>query len=499
MASRPHLSKSKYIAGCQCARRVWLACREPSLASEASPAQQALFDTGSQVGVRAHALFPGGVAVEEPAWKHAEAVARTAKLMADEGVPAIFEAAFEHRGVRIRVDVLERLRPDRWGLREVKAATTRKDVHLDDVAVQRFVLDGSGVRIPSVELMLVDREFVRGEGEIDWPRFFKRIEVTDDVDAVLAEVPGRVAAMHEILEEAAAPEVEPDGHCFYPYDCEYWAACTRAKPADWIYNLPSLTGERLDQLRASGIERIGEIPSDVQLTELQARARDAVRSGEVGVAPGLAEALGAAGPPAFYLDFETLNAAIPLWPGTRPYDQIPFQWSLHHVDAQGALSHREFLAAGRGDPRRELAEALLEALGNDGPPVLVYSAFESGVLRALADALPDRAAPLESVRARLVDLLPIVRAHVYHRDFGRSFSLKSVAPALVPGFGYADLDGVAVGGEASAAFAKIAAGLVERGGEQRLRAQLLAYCQRDTLALVEVHRSLISLARGDRP
>ena len=128
----------------------------------------------------------------------------------------------------------------------------------------------------------------------------------------------------------------------------------------------------------------------------------------------------------------------------------------------------------------------------------MYSSFESGVLRALAAVLPDRAALLESARGRLVDLLPIVRAHVYHPDFGRSFSLKSVAPALVPGFGYADLDGVAVGGEASAAFAKIAAGLVERGGEGRLRAQLLAYCQRDTLALVEVHRSLLRLAGAGR-
>lgn len=496
MVARPWLSKSKYLAGRQCHKRVWLVCRAPELGAEPDEAQQAIFDMGSEVGGRAHALFPGGVLVDEPAFEHRQACERTARLLTDASVPAIFEAAFEHARVRIRVDVLERLPGDGWGLREVKAATSVKHHYLEDVAVQRFVLEGCGLRVDSAELIHVDREYVRGEGPIDWGRFFERVEITPQVDAILGDVPGLVRELDRVVRERRPPRIEPSPHCFDPYGCQFWEHCTRDKPADWVWHLPRLGSARFAELRAAGIECISEIPGDFPLSELQVRVCEVLRRGEPHMGAELAEALGDGGPPAFYLDFETMNPALPLYAGTHPYDIIPFQWSLHHVDRRGVQSHAEFLADGRSDPRRAFAESLIEALRDGKAPIHVYSSFEARILNALAELLPELAAPLRAVCDRLVDLLRIVRAHVYHAGFEGSFSLKRVAPALVPGFGFDDLAGISEGASASAALTRIAKGGIAPDEERALCEQLRAYCQRDTLALVELHRVLLRAAKA---
>jgi hypothetical protein len=212
------------------------------------------------------------------------------------------------------------------------------------------------------------------------------------------------------------------------------------------------------------------------------------------VAAELAAALADLGPPVDYLDFETISLAVPRYPDTHPYERVPFQWSLHRREDGGAVAHHEFLADGRGDPRRAFAETLLARTRDDARPILVYSDFESEVLAELARALPDLAADVQTVRARLRDLLAIVRAHVYHPNFRGSFSLKMVAPALVPGFGYDDLAAIHNGAEATVQFARIAASECRGEEEARLRAALLAYCKRDTEALLRVHDALRALA-----
>ena len=274
------LSKSKYIAGLQCPRRLWLACHEPDLGTPASESLAAVFDQGAEIGRHARDLFPGGVLVDEEAWQHGQATARTRQLMADRNVGAIFEAAFVHAGVRVRVDVLERLGPRTWGLREVKQGASVKDVYLDDAAVQRFVVEGAGVRLRSVEIVHVNRDYVRGDDGIDWRHFFQRAEVNAETAALLPDVPARVRAFRRMLAKATAPDVEPSPHCFDPYGCEFWDHCTAAKPADWIVGgLPGLNGERLARLRDAGIERITDIPDDFRLGPAQARIRAAWLAG----------------------------------------------------------------------------------------------------------------------------------------------------------------------------------------------------------------------------
>jgi hypothetical protein len=344
-----HLTKSRYIGGLQCLRRLWLVDHEPAPYEEPAPGSP--LDIGREIGRKAHLLFPDGDLIDEPPWRHAAAVARTAASMSDVHVPAIFEAAFEYDGIRIRVDVLERLTHGTWGLREVKSSGGPKDHYYDDIALQTLVLGGTGVAVSSIELLHVNTAYVRGPDGICWTDFFARVNVHDPVAARLVDLPGRLPSMRHCLGMVALPDAEPGSQCGTPYACEFWDRCTAKKPADWTFYLPRLSQARVNELKALGIESISLIPADFPLTPKQIINRDAIASGHPYVALDLADLLRSCGPPTCYLDFEAMMPPIPLYEGTRPYQTIPFQWSLHASDSNGVLQHREFLAKGDGDPR----------------------------------------------------------------------------------------------------------------------------------------------------
>jgi hypothetical protein len=491
--SVPHLTKSRYIAGLQCLRRLWLLVNQPPFYEPPEPGSP--LDIGQQIGLKAHLLFPGGVLVDEAPWAHAGAAAKTIALMADADTPAIFEAAFEHDGIRVRVDVLER-RPDgTWGLREVKSSTGPKEHHLDDIALQAHVVRRAGVAVSSIELVHVNNAYVRDRDGVDWRRYFARVDVEADVEARLAEIPARLPSMRECLANDHAPRIEPGRQCSYPYGCEYWDQCTVGKPVDWIIRLPRLSEANAAQLTSLGIEAVSAIPAEFPLTAKQSVIRETLVSGRPYISDDLSRLLTAFGPPACYLDFEAMAPPIPLYQGTRPYQTLPFQWSLHEIDDAGRLGHLEFLADGAGDPRREFAETLIAALSGSNSPIIVYSSYEKSRLRELAEIFPDLRSALEAVIDRLADLLPVVRQAVYLPAFDFSFSIKTVGPALCPDFAYDDLDGVADGLAAAGAFLQIASGAVGNADEiGRLRRQLLAYCERDTLAMVKAHAALLELS-----
>jgi predicted RecB family nuclease len=436
--------------------------------------------------------LPGGILVEEGPDQHAQAVERTRALVADPNVPAIFEAAFAFDRVLIRADILERLPGGAWRLAEVKSTTRVKPEHLHDLAIQSYVITGSGLAVEEMQLVHVDTSYVRAETGIDWHAYFEREDVTAEVRDLLPSVADRVAEMHAILAISSAPEVRPSGHCFSPFPCEFWGRCTADKPSDWIIYLPRLRAARFAELDDDGIESMRDIPPDFPLTPGQERVVDAMVSGVESISDELADALTPLGLPTAYLDFETFSPAIPIYAGTSPYQRIPFQWSLHHDDGAGDVRHFEFLADGDVDPRRDFAETLLQAAGRTNGPIIVYSSFEASVLRDLAGFFPDLAARLFALIDRFSDLLPIIRSHVSHPEFLGSYSIKAVAPALVPGFTYEDLDDVADGNDASAAVYRIASDRSLSSEERnRYRRALLTYCGRDTLALMYVHRSLL--------
>jgi predicted RecB family nuclease len=283
-------------------------------------------------------------------------------------------------------------------------------------------------------------------------------------------------------------------HCDEPYECPFKARCWPTLPAHHLSTLYR-GGRRAEALAAQGYRTLLDLPADLALPEVAARQVRAVREGRLIVEPGLAAALHVIQPPVAYLDFETIMPAVPCWTGCHPYQQVPVQLSCHLVDARGAPRHHAFLAEGPGDPRPAVAEAVLRACAGAETVVAYGASFERRCLEHLAAAVPERAAELRAVAARLVDLLPIVRGHVYHPDFGGSFSLKQVLPALVPELGYADL-AIAEGGTAQAALERLLLqeATIPAAERAALRLQLLDYCARDTLALVRLVERLAGLA-----
>jgi predicted RecB family nuclease len=486
----PHLTKSRYLAGLQCPRRLWLLVNDPP--PYGAPEPGSIVDMGSEIGVKARLLFPGGVLVAAEPWQHREAVAETGALMADPAVPAIFEAAFEYDDIRVRVDILIRHNDGTWGLVEVKSSTSLKDHYIDDIAIQVHVLQALGILVPSIELFHVNTGYVRGANRINWDQFFTRLDVSREVQEASENLAGNIQAMRASLDSPKLPFAKPGLQCSTPYDCEFWDRCTEDKPADWVTKLPRLSARQAEELEALGIESIAAIPPEFRLTAKQTIIRDATASGTPFVAPDLHRLLHRFGPPALYMDFEAMMPAIPLYEGTSPYQPLPFQWSLHQVTADGELLHSDYLAGGEGDPRREFSETLIAAASGTDLPIIVYSPYEQTTLKRLVAQFPDISSQLNELISRLADLLPVVRGAVYHPDFQFSNSIKNVAPALSPGFGYGDLDGIADGGTAAAVFAQLAAGFVTDPAEvAHLRRAFLAYCQRDTLAMVEVHRALL--------
>ena len=486
----PLLSKSRFGAGLQCHKRLFLECYAPKLADPVDPGQQAIFASGTAVGELARERTPGGRLIEEEYYLHAQAVATTKMVLADRSVPAIFEAAFIHDDIRVQVDILVRGSGGDFDLVEVKSSTRVHDQYIPDVAIQLYVVEGAGIRIRRAFLLHIDSDYVYGGGTYDVDRLFRLEDVTREArNFVRSSAPAALADMRHALGKDTAPAIEIGRHCTRPYKCEFYEHCRKGAPEHHVEQLPRASAGLLDELLEAGVRDIGDIPAGYSgLSALQQRVRDCVVAGRPYVDPELRAALQEVTYPAHFLDFETFNPALPIYTRTRPYQVIPFQWSLHVRDRVGDLSHRSFLADGDGDPREGLAASLLDTIGSEGT-IVSYSGYEQTVVRQLAADHPALAERLLGLDDRFLDLLEVLREFYYHPDFHGSYSLKAVLPVLVPDAGYDDLD-IREGSQASLAFAQIIAPETEENEKERLREALLSYCRRDTEAMVRIFDAL---------
>jgi len=484
----PLLSKSRFISGLQCHKRLYLECYERDLADEITEQQQAIFDSGTDVGVLARSLYPGGELILEDHFDHEGAVATTQGHLAKPVVPPLYEAAFLRHGVRIRADILAPAGQRQFDLIEVKSTSKVKDEHINDVAIQLYVLRDSGIPIRRACLCHLDTSYLYEGAAYNLARLFRVVDMTAQCEALLPQIPSLLEQMRAVLAAPEAPAVSTGRHCTYPYQCPFYGHCHVDQPEHHISQLPRARAELLAALENAGIDDIRAIPADFPgLTPLQQRVRKAVLTNRVYLDTALARQLRLLQLPLHFLDFETFNPALPLFRGTRPYQVIPFQWSLRTLEESGRLSHRDFLHDEQDDPRRAFAESLLRAVGAVGR-ILVYSGFEAARLRDLACSYPELSQQLDAILdGRIIDLLPLVRSYCYHPAFHGSFSIKSVLPALVPELGYDDLvinDGVL----ASMAYAEMIKPDTPPERRTEIRADLLSYCRRDTLALVELFR-----------
>lgn len=481
------LSKSKLTAFEQCPRRLWLQTHAPERA-EVDATQQARMATGQTVGDIACALCPGGVMVDADQGLGA-ALETTRRLIADGHPGPIFEATFEHDGVLVRADILARDGEHGWHMAEVKSSAGVKAYHLGDLATQAWVIGQAGLTLTGAAIRHIDTSFVLQRDD-DYAGLFVDAECLDRIDALMRGRPAIIAEVRAVL-SGGEPAIDPGEQCHAPFECEFQAWCNRDTPPgpEWPVDvLPRGGGARW---REQGIDDLLELDSR-DLSPLHARVLGATRSGTpyhdlAGARVAMSQWVW----PRAWLDFETINAAIPRWIGTRPYEQVPFQFSLHLEQCDGTVTHHEFLYTSGADPRRACAEALVAMIPDDATIIAYSAGFERSVIRALAKAFPDLAPTLTSMAERTVDLLPVARANWYHRDQRGSWSIKAVLPTITP-LDYESLE-VKHGGMAQEAWLEAVDPGIDPDRKWVLEEALRAYCERDTWAMVVLARKLAGL------
>jgi len=477
------------MAGVQCLKRLYLLVHEPQLAAQSDGADATIIEQGREVGLLAQQLFPGGIEVNGSGGLEAS-IRMTRELAVNPEVPAIFEGAFEHQGVIVKTDILQRRKANHWRLVEVKSTVDLKDQHLEDVAIQSYVLSGSGLKLASVWLAHINREYVLTGTEVDPHQFFLFRNLTTRAKNLQPELVFRLRSQFRILALPTPPEVPTGPHCINPVVCEFFSHCNQHLPEDHIGYLPKLHASAAEQLAAMGVESIHDIPADFELSEFQRRVCVAMQTGKPWFSAELKTEFEFLKYPLYFMDFETVNPAIPRFSGMHPYDHLPFQWSVHVQREPGAAAeHYEFLAMDGSDPRPTFMSSLCEALAEHGSIVVYNEQFESQRLWELAGWLPAYTDRIRGIQRRLWDLLPVVRNHVYHPAFGGSFSLKAVLPALVPQMTYGGME-VPNGQAAGLAWESMISNRVTDSERQAKRRALLEYCGQDTLALVRLLEGL---------
>jgi len=483
-------SKSKLLALRQCPKRLWLEVHRPDL-REDSAATEASFQVGHQVGDIAQRIYDPedrGALIDVKREGFSRAFERSAELL--NTTQPIFEAGFSAGGALAFADVMLPEQKDGkqvWHMVEVKSSTSVKDYHRDDVAVQAYVAQSAGVQLASIALAHIDSSWVY-PGDEDYKGLLKENDLTAEAFARTEEVKGWIAQAQSIVAEPSEPVVATGGHCDTPFECGFYGYCSRdePKPEYPVYWLPRFPAAKARELAEQGVDDIRAVPDDM-LNERQQRVKDHTLANTVFFdAAGAAADLAAHELPAYFLDFETIQFAVPIWKGTRPYQQITFQFSLHTLDASGQLEQTAFLDLSGNNPSEPFAHALIAACGAQGP-VFVYNAgFEKARISELAERYPHLSEPLLAINPRVVDLLPIARERYYHPSQQGSWSIKKVLPAVVPELRYDALDGVQDGGMAMGAFLEGIRPDTSAARKAQIEQQLLAYCKLDTYAMVRL-------------
>lgn len=485
------LSKSKIIAFRQCPKRLWLEIHRPDLRDDS--ASEHVFAIGNQVGDLAQEIYNidgTGALIDIHTLGWPEAFAESEKLLTA-GDAIIFEAAMQTEGALALADVMlpDRSQPElRWQMIEVKSSSHIKDYHHDDIAVQSYIATASGVTLSSVSLAHVDNTFVY-QGDGNYRGLLTCTDLTDEAMSRHDEVCQWLTEAHQTVEMANAPDTPVGPQCNVPFACPFIAHCHQdiEQPEFPVSCLPNF--RKKTELDALGITELSDVP-DAMLNAKQAMIKQHTLAGTTyfnaeEAAAELAKVT-VPGAPHYFLDFETTMSAVPIWKGTRPFQQIPFQFSMHTFHPDDKLDQETFLDLTGEDPRRPLAEALVKSCGKKGPVFAYYAPFEKRVILELAQQFPDLQESLASIVDRIEDLLPIARKHYYHPSQHGSWSIKAVLPAICPDLSYRDLEGVKDGNMAMSAYQDAIHPDTTPERKAEIHQQLDQYCCLDTLAMVRM-------------
>jgi hypothetical protein len=483
------LSKTRFVAGCQCHDLLWWRVHEPD-APELKPdiSLEDKFEQGRQVGELARCYVPGGVLIDLPHDAVDERLAATRQAI-QAGATAVYEATFLEDSVFVTVDILERANGSH-NLIEVKSSTSVKEEHIPDVAVQAHVLRMAGIPVNRFELMYLNSDCRYP----DLSNLFVREDVTQVVEDILPRIPSDIESQLRAI-AGNFPAVGFGKHCLTTRDCPFHDRCWPEIDSRHVLTLYRTDADTRWGLIERGIESILDLPDDLSLNKKAQRQVRAVKKGAMLIGPGLAQALEPFSGRLAHLDFETVSLAIPVWDGFGPWHQMPVQFSCHVEVEPARFEHYEFLAQSGDDCRPEMGEALIAACSGADRVVAYNAGFERGCINRIAAAVPERAAELGSIADKLIDPLAVVRDYVYDPAFLGSFGLKSVLPALVPELGYDDLE-ISQGDLASLYLSRLLfrPEMIPESERPALRHNLREYCKRDTWATVKLVEKLKELA-----
>ncbi|WP_083568595.1 DUF2779 domain-containing protein [Arcobacter sp. LA11] len=488
-----NLSKSLYTKGIQCPKALWLKKYKKEVLTPPDETALARFETGNVVGDLACELFQNGVEIPYTT-NFDEMIDQTTKHIND-GIKYIYEATFNFNGILVLVDVLEIHENNVVSIYEVKSSSSVKDIYVHDTSIQYYVLKQLGFLIKTANVVHINSSYVRGN-TLELDKLFTIADVTDEVVALQENIPTILKEFEIVLEDKInEPNIDIGKHCHNPYVCDAKDYCwkiQRAIPEYSIFNIFNLGSKKQVELYTEGITKIEDIPDDFAMTENQKQAVENYKSKETFInKEKIKEFVDTLTYPIYHLDFETFQQAIPEFKGISPYQQIPFQYSLHIEYADGTLEHKEYLAKDGIDPRIEIAKRLCSDIPNDVTVLAYNMSFEKGVIKRLASLYPELSIHLLSINENMKDLMiPFQKKYYVTPSMNGSYSIKYVLPALVPEFAkaYKELDGVQNGSQAMNAFANISK--MEEGEKQKMRNSLIEYCKLDTLAMVKVLEKL---------
>jgi len=482
------LSKTNFLRGLQCYKYLWTVVHQPKSIPSPDAVTQFTFDQGHEVGALAKILFPMGIDI--PTGDFSANIRITRENMLS-GRP-LFEAGILAGNIFCRPDILNPVGTGEWDIIEVKSSTGVKDINIWDVAFQRLCCESMDMKIRACRVARINNQYVR-QGEIDPQQLFTIEDVTERVNEYSVGLSRRVDGMVSVMRRQQCPEVGIGSYCGDPYPCPLQPLCWQFLPEHNIFDL-YYGGKKCFELFEGGVTGIADIPADYELNFKQQIQVNSVCGGEEHVdRQEIRSFLDSLQYPIYYLDFETFGSAVPLLDGTRPYQSIPFQFSVHVVPhIGGEVAHFSFLADGRVDPRPALAARLREVLGDSGSIVAYSAIVEKGVLSDLAGVLPQYRDWVDGLQDRIVDLLkPFKDFHYYHPGQGGSASLKNVMPALT-GISYEGLT-INDGRMAAAAYLAATYGETTESDKKGIRQSLEEYCGQDTGGMVEIIKRLIAI------
>jgi hypothetical protein len=489
MSSGITISKSAFIKGLQCYKSLYLKKHHPHLEDKVSDSLKSIFNKGTNIGLLAQNLFPGGTDLGIYIPDNFPQVFTLTNTLLQQDASVIYEADFSSDKLMCFTDILTK-KNKKYLAYEVKGSTSVSDVYLWDTAFQYHVISLAGIQLHDIFVVYINNQYVRN-GELDINQLFIIESVKDRILPLLPKVKAHISQMKSMLSNQAIPDINIGPHCTNPYSCSFMGHCWKHIPEYSVFNISRLSSEKKFKLYNNNIINISDVPDDFPLSANQQLQVICEKTGQSTInKPEISAFTNRLQYPLYFLDFETFQSAIPMFDQSKPFQQITFQYSLHIQEKpNGELIHKEFLAQAVSDPRTALLKQLVNDIGLVGHILVYNQGFEIARLNEMANDFPIYQFDIKNIVNRIIDLMiPFSQKHYYTPQMKGSYSIKKVLPALVPNLSYKGLN-IAQGGDASLAFESLYTE-TDQSKIDQTRKDLLTYCGLDTLAMVKILETL---------